>query len=91
MIDEDVISADHGTCHEVEKRHVRDVMSKTWSHVRDLARRENNTSVVEGGHMSLPPHSLSMIPLSFFFLLYGMADRNGFLMRMFNFLEWKSA
>jgi hypothetical protein len=41
--------------------------------------------------MSLPPHSLSMIPTSvFFFLLYGMADRDGFLMRMFYFLEWKS-
>jgi hypothetical protein len=29
-------------------------------------------------------------PLTFFLLLYGMTDRDGFLMRMFNFLEWKS-
>ena len=35
MIDVDVISADHGTCHEVEKKTCE--ISKDMSHVRDLA------------------------------------------------------
>jgi hypothetical protein len=91
MIDEDVISADHGTRHEDEKRHVRDVRCQRHGLTSGTWREQYICKLVEGGHMSLPPHSLSMIPTSLFFLLYGMADRDGFLMRMFNFLEWKSA
>ena len=52
MINLDVISAGHGTRHEAEK----DMWGiKDMSHVRDLASRENNTDVVESGHMFLRP------------------------------------
>ena len=61
-------------------------ISRDMSHVRDLARRENKTrSVVEWRVTCLSPAAFSH-----FFYRYGMADRDGFLMRMFNFLEWKS-
>jgi hypothetical protein len=53
------------------------------------AREQYICSLVEGGHMS-PAAFAFDDPPSLFFLLYGMADRDGFLMRMFNFLEWKS-
>ena len=79
MIDVDAISADHGTCHEDEK--------DMWD-IKEMVSRPGlgETRTISYIQVTcLPPHSLSMI---FFFSLYGMADRDGFLMRMFYFLDW---
>jgi hypothetical protein len=89
MIDEDVISADHGTRHEDEKRHVRDVRCQRHGLTSGTWREQY---ICSRGRSHVSPAAFAFDdPPSLFFLIYGMADRDGFLMRMFNLLEWKSA